>query len=521
MRYIPKYKLESPSDLFCLLTAMSALTDSHQKPKAATDEQHSRQISFDTSIVPPRFATNLLRRRATDITPLSPSAISKAVLKTNPVPQPLKPSLHRSESQRTKPAQPLRSTKLSQKLVLFPNADNPAVHEDEEYLDGGSNQVPLDIHVSGSRTIAERMTKDQRDFANLPRVSAYCTAEAYDMKQLSEFLRHQHYVSPRLYDECLYARYHFPLQTLRPGGRRNATNVRVRSAAWRRLGSYDSSNVLDQSQNLDNYDYSYEEEHPAQDANVEVYPEPYPTSIHDYEDNSRFEAQKLPEYNTSEVNEEPEHQHQREDTTSTAYDYNYLYSSNEYAVSSSEYRPNANEPDNNIDIYGDHTGEVAEPSKVNDWTNDPEIPKASLDAHNEAPMPMTPQTPSFSSHFNGGELFVFDYGVIVLWNFSRAEEILLLEDLTPFGVRPLKDNPQDIEEMQIEEMHFQYDTSQVQPRIFNDMITLKSGNHMIKLTISHGVSQSAVLARFEDMMDSTIKVSYFMAHRFTDGGNDL
>ncbi|KAJ2960924.1 hypothetical protein NQZ79_g3777 [Umbelopsis isabellina] len=484
---------------------MSALTDSHQTPKAATDEQPPRQISFDTSIVQPRFATNLLRRRATDITPLSPSAISKMVLKTNPVPQPLKPTLHRSESQRTKPAQPLRSTKVSQKLVLFPNADDPAVHEDVEYQDGGSNQVPLDTHVSGSRTIAERMTKDQRDFANLPRVSAYCTAEAYDMKQLGEFLRHQHYVSPRLYDECLYARYHFPLQTLRPGGRRNATNVRVRSASWRRLGSYDSSNVLDQSQNLDHYDYTYEEEHPAQDANAEAYPGPYPTPIHDHEDTSRFEAQKLPEFDISEANEGLEYQHQREDTSSTAYDYNYTFSSNKYAVSPSEYRTSATEPDSNIDIYSNPTGEAADSSKANDWSNDPETPKASPDPHNEAPMPMTPQTPSFSSHFNGGELFVFDYGVIVLWNFSRAEEILLLEDLTPFGVRPLKDNPQDIEEMQIEEMHFQYDTSQVQPRIFNDMITLKSGNHMIKLTISHGVSQSAVLARFEDMMDSTIK----------------
>jgi uncharacterized Rmd1/YagE family protein len=86
---------------------------------------------------------------------------------------------------------------------------------------------------------------------------------------------------------------------------------------------------------------------------------------------------------------------------------------------------------------------------------------------------------------------------------------LLLEDLAPFRMRPLEDSPDDLQDMQIEEMHFQYDTMQAQPRIFNDMITLKSGNHMIKLTISHGVSQSAVLARFEDMMDSTIEVANF------------
>ncbi|KAM3582936.1 Sad1-interacting factor 3 [Umbelopsis sp. WA50703] len=480
------------------------MTDNIQQSMAATDEQRSRQISFDASIVPPRFGTNLLRRRATDITPLSPSAISKTVLKTSPAPQPLKPGLYRAESQRTKPAQPLRSTKVSQKLVLFPGADDPGIDEDVEYQDGASNAMPQDSHVSGSRTIAERMTKDQRDFSNLPRVSAYCTAEAYDMKELDAFLRQQHYVSPRLYDECLYARYHFPLQTLRPGGRRNATNVRVRSAIWRRFGSYDSSNVLDQPRTLDHYDYTYEEEHPTQDANAQAYPESYPPHMHEYE-GSRFEAQKLPEYDIPQVHEEQHSQHQREDTSSTAFDYNYTHSSNEYAISPAEYRTNGTESDNITDVDNSLSEAAVDSSKINDWTNDAETSKASEEVHDEAPMPITPLTPGFSSHFDGGELFVFDYGVIVLWNFSRAEEILLLEDLAPFGIRPLKDNPEELEDMQIEEMHFQYDTSQVQPRIFNDMITLKSGNHMIKLTISHGVSQSAVLARFEDMMDSTIE----------------
>lgn len=44
-----------------------------------------------------------------------------------------------------------------------------------------------------------------------------------------------------------------------------------------------------------------------------------------------------------------------------------------------------------------------------------------------------------------------------------------------------------------------------QPRIFNDMITLKSGNQLIKLTISHAVAQSTKLLRFENMIEDTIE----------------
>jgi uncharacterized Rmd1/YagE family protein len=127
-----------------------------------------------------------------------------------------------------------------------------------------------------------------------------------------------------------------------------------------------------------------------------------------------------------------------------------------------------------------------------------------------------PQPPN-RKPFTGGEVFIFDYGVVVFWNFRRAEELLMLEDLAEFSIGPFRDNPD--EDLQIEEMHFQYDTSQLKPRIFNDMITMKTGNHMIKLTLSHGLSQSAVLARYEDIMDKTIEVRFFKKKEMngTDG----
>jgi uncharacterized Rmd1/YagE family protein len=109
-------------------------------------------------------------------------------------------------------AKPLRSTKTSQKLVLFPSetAESAAtyIHEQEEDETNEMTQVvhlPLELHVLGSRTVAERMTKDQRDRLELPRVSAYCVADRFHLEEARQFLKEQHHVTPRLYDECLYA----------------------------------------------------------------------------------------------------------------------------------------------------------------------------------------------------------------------------------------------------------------------------------------------------------------------------
>ncbi|KAJ3406860.1 hypothetical protein HDV05_005703 [Chytridiales sp. JEL 0842] len=98
------------------------------------------------------------------------------------------------------------------------------------------------------------------------------------------------------------------------------------------------------------------------------------------------------------------------------------------------------------------------------------------------------------------EVFLFDFGVVVLWNFSEEEELTYLSTLRRFAT-----NPRDLDECEIEDFHFQYDLQgPFQPRIFNDMITLKSGNPLIKLTISHGIAQSAKLTLFENIMEAEI-----------------
>ncbi|KAL8843844.1 MAG: hypothetical protein Q9176_001806 [Flavoplaca citrina] len=105
--------------------------------------------------------------------------------------------------------------------------------------------------------------------------------------------------------------------------------------------------------------------------------------------------------------------------------------------------------------------------------------------------------------FTFAEMFVFSYGVVVFWNFTERQEKDVLADLTfsesDTGVT-LVTGPQDEEDFETEEFHFEYSPETPRPRVFNDMITLRSGDHMIKLAMSHAIAQSTKLNFFEQRM---------------------
>lgn len=122
------------------------------------------------------------------------------------------------------------------------------------------------------------------------------------------------------------------------------------------------------------------------------------------------------------------------------------------------------------------------------------------------------------------EMFIYSYGVVVFWNFTERQEKDILADLTfsssltsthrPHspGVspttttvsEPLVVRPQDEEDFETEEFHFEYNPAIPRPRLFNDMITLRSGDHMIKLAMSHAIGQSTKLSFFEERMAETM-----------------
>ena len=105
--------------------------------------------------------------------------------------------------------------------------------------------------------------------------------------------------------------------------------------------------------------------------------------------------------------------------------------------------------------------------------------------------------------FTFAEMFVFSYGVVVFWNFTERQEKDILADMTfseaLTGVA-LVARAQREEDFETEEFHFEYSPEIPRPRVYNDMITLRSGDHMIKLAMSHAIAQSTKLSFFEERM---------------------
>ena len=114
-----------------------------------------------------------------------------------------------------------------------------------------------------------------------------------------------------------------------------------------------------------------------------------------------------------------------------------------------------------------------------------------------SPTRASPETFAFA------EMFVFSYGVVVFWNFTERQEKDILADLTfsesETGIA-LVTGAQDEEDFETEEFHFEYSPETPRPRVFNDMITLRSSDHMIKLAMSHAIAQSTKLNFFEQRM---------------------
>ncbi|KIW15947.1 hypothetical protein PV08_05997 [Exophiala spinifera] len=105
----------------------------------------------------------------------------------------------------------------------------------------------------------------------------------------------------------------------------------------------------------------------------------------------------------------------------------------------------------------------------------------------------------FSTTVHTPEVFIFDYGTVVIWGMTVQQEQRFLNDMSKFSDAPLP-----TESVQTENFNFYY-TKEYQARIYNDFISLREPrNHMIKLAISHALSQSVKTSLFEDLVSETI-----------------
>ena len=314
---------------------------------------------------------------------------------------------------------PPRSTKVSEKLVLLPEAatDETELEEKADYDEDNELSPTKDDEHALRRTggkkgksYAERLPKARRA-EKLARVTAYCTAQAYKLKGTAAFLKEKHAARTKLYDDCLYVVYHLPLL---PG----SGGYRIRSSPV--LKSPGGKAVLDEEierSELRDYGEGYFEEDGGESFGVKG----------------------------NEDGESPRRASEDENIP------------NGY---SSEDRENNDEP-------------------------------------SSSPRRVAPDAFTFA------EMFVFSYGVVVFWNFTERQEKDVLADLTfsesETGM-PLVGGAQREEDFETEEFHFEYSPETPRPRVFNDMITLRSGDHMIKLAMSHAIAQSTKLCFFEQRM---------------------
>lgn len=108
-----------------------------------------------------------------------------------------------------------RLSRTTQKLKLLPEDPpdlgyeriklNPENYSENHSRDGGVYSQVTRITDKPARKDAEILGKLHRDL--LPRVTAYCTAGSYKMKDLLRWLKDKkriHNTMPKLFDECLY-----------------------------------------------------------------------------------------------------------------------------------------------------------------------------------------------------------------------------------------------------------------------------------------------------------------------------
>ena len=96
----------------------------------------------------------------------------------------------------------------------------------------------------------------------------------------------------------------------------------------------------------------------------------------------------------------------------------------------------------------------------------------------------------FDTNVHTPEVFLFNYGTVVIWGMTLKEEQRFLKEIAKFETEKLAKD-----DVQTEDFNFYY-TREYQARIYNDFISLRDKrNYMVKLAISHALSQSVKVGR--------------------------
>ena len=132
--------------------------------------------------------------------PRTPSlSLQKSILSTSP-------ALNSSTAGGNKPAATQRTSKTHQRLVELPSDPQTRPIRVEEGEDDAIHGYETDtgVRMREQKSATERMTKAERRRAGCRRITAYWLADGFRLKLLGNFLRREHNVTPRSFDEALY-----------------------------------------------------------------------------------------------------------------------------------------------------------------------------------------------------------------------------------------------------------------------------------------------------------------------------
>ncbi|KAB5570551.1 hypothetical protein GE09DRAFT_711408 [Coniochaeta sp. 2T2.1] len=306
---------------------------------------------------------------------------------------------------------PQRTTRDAQKLKLLPNPEFGDEGPDEESGRDVYSQYTR-IKDPTARRDAARLGKADRD--RLPRVTAYCTANRYEMEALMRFLKGRgkaRNANPKLIDECIYTPYSYGSKVPDGSGERHG-----------------HGHAAPQTDGPPSPDRNYERRH----------------STGEVEADGRITREDLIDLTGGD-----QHHHPVMGDSST---------------------------------FHDDQGSAEDHHAVGYDSAIADEPAADFDIEVHTP-----------------EVFLFDYGVVVIWGMSLQQEQKFLKEIAKFETEKLA--PDDVE---TEFFNFYY-TREYQARIYNDFITLRDkNNYMTKLAISHALAQSVKTSLFEELIASTI-----------------
>lgn len=138
-------------------------------------------------------------------------------------------------------------------------------------------------------------------------------------------------------------------------------------------------------------------------------------------------------------------------------------------------------PENLINI---HT-QGGDTSLSNGQEDEPRVHAEMIAARVESTQILSDSNVDFDTQVHTPEVFIFDYGVVVIWGMSLDQERRFLDEIQKYAVDKLEKEDRE------EECFNFYYTVEYQARIYNDFITLRDkGNYMTKLAISHALAQS-------------------------------